>query len=111
MITYSATKEKRKNMTKQDSAMEQHTSKQQDSGKTDSNIVPHWHMGPKELSRKEALRRRYKKFFGFKPCNVSEEELELIISAKEADLENRRPRSLVDPKERATIGDALHLKR
>jgi len=89
--------------------MEQLTSKQQDSGKTDSSgVVPHWHQGPKELTRLESLRRQYKKLYGFKPCGWSEKAIEQGI--QEAELKRDLARSSqneLDPQERATIGDAL----
>jgi len=92
--------------------MEQHTSKPQEAGKTDSSEVkPHWQQGPKVLSAKEALRRRYKKLFGFKPCDLSEKELERAVLSKEADREYPRGTNIMDPQSRATIGDALKMKR
>jgi hypothetical protein len=100
-------------MTKQDSAMEQHTSKPQDNGKTDSrDLVPDWHRGPKPLSNVERLRREYKKYYGFKPCGMTEKELERVVRAKEDEAEARRytDNSLVS-EGRATIGDALNKGR
>jgi hypothetical protein len=98
---------------KQDSVMEQPISKQQDSGKTASEklLVPEWHQGPKKLSNRENLRRRYKKLFGFKPCGLSEKELERIVLATEADRQYQKTENLMDPQSRATIGDALSMKR
>jgi len=72
-------------MTKQDSAMEQPTSKQQTTGKTDSDenkrVLPWWR--EKELSEKEQLRRQFKKHYGFKPCGMSVEALRTAVEKKE----------------------------
>ena len=99
-------------MTKLDLATERHTSKQQAAGKTDSEeVVPGWHQGPKKLSSKEDLRRRYKKLFGFKPCDLDEKELERVVVSTEADRAYPKGTKTIDPHSRATIGDALNMKR
>lgn len=64
--------------------MPQHTEKQQTNGKTDSETSKTAHLNPMDQSEKAVLRRRFKKLFGYKPCNMDTSQIAQAIAEKEA---------------------------
>lgn len=75
--------------------------------------MPVWRREPQELSYGEELRRRFKKYYGYKPCGFKLEELERVVrDAEKKDMLNA-PQSNIgsNTSSRTTIGDALDKRR
>lgn len=78
--------------------MPRHTETQQTNGETDSErksgkYRPKRPHNPTNMSGRETLRRRYKKYFGFKPVFMSEDDMARAVEKREQEESDRRART------------------